>query len=470
VFVDQFEELYTLGADEAQRKAFTACLAGVADDVNGPLRVAIAMRSDFLDRVGEDPRFLDGLVHALVFLQPMSPGGLRDALVRPLEPLGYAFESAEFVERMVGELATTPGALPLLQFAASRLWEARDRERKWMTEAGHAAMGGIAGALATHADYVLASLAPPGQRLARAVFQRLVTPERTRAMVDRDELRGLASDAAMSDALVDRLVAARLLVIQTVEAGTGTTVELVHESLIGGWPTLRRWLDEGQDDAAYLAQIRTAAKQWDRRSRAHGLVWRGDAAREALQFRNRYRGELAEREVAFLDAVIQLGSRAARIRRALVLGGFALLLAIAVGSAIAFVRIRDASQTAEAQAARAEDEKAHAKDETTRAQQETERARAAEAQVKSQLDEVRTAQAARDRAESDSRASQEQAQMSREQLQQALAKAKREKAAAEAASREFRELELRAEDLLERERQRAREHEAQAKQITNTLR
>jgi hypothetical protein len=469
LFVDQFEELYTLGADEAQRRAFAACLCGVADDANGPLRVAVAMRSDFLDRVGEASRFLDELARSLVFVQPMGEPGLRDALVRPLEPLGYAFESTEIVERMVGELATTSGALPLLQFAASRLWEARDRERKLLTRAGHAAMGGIAGALAGHADNVLAALAPPARRLARAVFQRLVTPERTRAIVDRDELRGLAADRAMSDALVDQLVAARLLVVQAVGDGAGSTVELVHESLIGGWPTLRRWLDESQEDAAYLAQIRTAARQWDQKARAHGLVWRGDAAREALQFRARYRGELSEREGAFLDAVVKLGSRSARIRRALVLGGFALMLAIAVGSAIAFVRIRDAGEAAEAQAVRAEDEKAHAKDETARAQQEAERARAAEARVTTQLDEIRTAQAARDRAESDSRASLEQAQMSREQLQLALAKARRDQAAAEDASRKAREAEQRAEELLERETERARNAEKWARKITNTL-
>jgi len=393
---------------------------------------------------------------------------LRDALVRPLEPLGYAFESADIVDQMVGELATTPGALPLLQFAASRVWEARDRERKLMTLAGHAAMGGIAGALAIHADQVLGSLAPPAQRLARAVFQRLVTPERTRTIVDRDELRGLA-DSQTSDAVVDQLVAARLLVIQTTEESAGSTVELVHESLIGGWPTLRRWLDEGQEDAAYVAQIRTAAKQWAQKDRAHGLVWRGDSAREALQFRGRYRGELAEREVAFLDAVIQLGSRAARIRRGLVLGGFTLLFAIVIGSAIALVRIRDASQAAQAQAERAEDEKAHAKDEAARAQQEAERARAAEAKVTTQLDEIRSAQAARDRAESNSRASLEQAQMSRDQLQDALAKAEREKTVAEDASEKARAAEQRAEELLERETERAKLAEKRVQQITNTL-
>src|SRR5262252_9661615 len=46
LFVDQHEELYTLVADPAERRAFTACLAAAADDPSGPLRVVVAMRSD----------------------------------------------------------------------------------------------------------------------------------------------------------------------------------------------------------------------------------------------------------------------------------------------------------------------------------------------------------------------------------------------------------------------------------------
>jgi serine/threonine protein kinase len=50
LFVDQFEEVYTL-AVPAEREAFLACLAGAADDPSSPLRVIMSLRHDFLDRV-----------------------------------------------------------------------------------------------------------------------------------------------------------------------------------------------------------------------------------------------------------------------------------------------------------------------------------------------------------------------------------------------------------------------------------
>ena len=50
------------------------------------------------------------------------------------------------------------------------------------------AMGGIGGALASHANDVLADFSAPAQKLVRSIFQRLVTPESTRAIVDVGEL------------------------------------------------------------------------------------------------------------------------------------------------------------------------------------------------------------------------------------------------------------------------------------------
>ena len=68
--------------------------------------------------------------------------------------------------------------------------------------------------------------------------------------------------------MIDQLVEARLLVVQTRGDAGGGSVEIVHESLIERWPTLRRWLDENQEDAAFLAQLAAAAKQWDAKGRA----------------------------------------------------------------------------------------------------------------------------------------------------------------------------------------------------------
>lgn len=179
------------------------------------------------------------VTRGLSFLPPLGREGLREALTRPVEATGHRFESEDMVNGMLGALLGTRSPLPLLQFTAAKLWEARDRDRRLLTRDSYEKLGGVAGALSTHADAGLAGLSSSDQRLCRAVFLRLCTAERTRAVVSLDELRGLAEDTGAVEQVVQHLVDARLLLLEASGERKGTTVELVHESLIERWARLK---------------------------------------------------------------------------------------------------------------------------------------------------------------------------------------------------------------------------------------
>ncbi len=321
---------------------FTAGLSAAADDAAAPVRVLVSMRSDFLDRVGEDRRFLDDMIRGLHFLQTLPRDALHEALEAPVAQLGYSFESSALLAEIVDSLDAAPASLPLLQFAGSKLWEARDVRRKVLTVDSYRQMGGISGVLAQHADNVVAGLPPELRSSARSLFQRLVTADGTRAIVELGELDGVGGNPDEVRALVDHLSHARLVVVQSRSDEGTATIELVHESLISGWPMLRRWLDEARDDAAFREQLRAAARQWDAKGRPQGLLWRGEAMEEARSWRLRHRDTLPEREQSFVDAVVQLGTRAQRVRRTVTAGTFALLSAIIAGGAIALAQVRRA--------------------------------------------------------------------------------------------------------------------------------
>ncbi|MEM9492264.1 MAG: AAA family ATPase, partial [Myxococcota bacterium] len=217
LFIDQLEELYTLGADAQTRAALIHCLRGVADDASSPLRIITTIRSDFLETALHEMGYAGAFSRSLVFIPPMDRDGLRQALTEPVHAADHDFDSAELVEDILGDLDQTPGSLPLLQFAASRLWQARDRKTRRLTRASYEAMGGVAGTLADHADTVLAGLTHDRRRLTRAVFERLVTPERTRAIVTMAELDELATASPDRDAIravIEQLAEARLLAIE----------------------------------------------------------------------------------------------------------------------------------------------------------------------------------------------------------------------------------------------------------------
>jgi eukaryotic-like serine/threonine-protein kinase len=468
LYVDQFEELYTLGGDVEERRAYLACLLGAADDPMTPVRVVVSMRSDFLDRLAEDTGFVDALTPGLMFLAPPAADGLRAALVEPAAYVGYRFETESIVDDMVAELAATTGALPLLQFAAGQLWEERDRSRRLLTEAAYRRIGGVAGALASHADAVVAGLAPAAQSLARRVLERLVTPERTRDVVEVADLVAMTDEADAVQKVIDHLVDARLLVVHAGEAGAAA-VELVHESLVETWPTLRRWLDQDQADAALLARLRTAAKQWDEAGRPDGLLWRGEATAEARRWRDEYRGELPRRERAYLEATFRLADRAARSRRFVVAGTIGVLAALVVAAAFALVWIRDAERAAvkEAERALAETERAREANEKLaeeqrrqaellaslqREQAERQRARS-EADEASEQVELRGAEL--EQANIELRAALERARLESERAQLASQQALKEAASAETARRAADEARARAEELARKESERA---------------
>src|SRR5690606_31288303 len=124
------------------------------------------------DRLAQDPSFTADLARSMFFLAPPDRDSLRKAIIEPAEMAGHQFERPAMVEHMLDYLQHTQGALPLLQFAASKLWELRDTGRRLLTADSYHAIGGITGALASHADAVVAGLPQPTQGLTRALFLR----------------------------------------------------------------------------------------------------------------------------------------------------------------------------------------------------------------------------------------------------------------------------------------------------------
>ncbi|MEM9488360.1 MAG: protein kinase, partial [Myxococcota bacterium] len=380
LFIDQFEELYTLVAESALRAAFAACVDGAADDVSSPVRVIACLRSDFIDRLAEERSIMGQVIAGLELLAPIAPDGLREALVRPTEAVGYRFEDAALVEQMLDELKTTSGPLPLLQFTAAMLWARRDRQRQMLTWDSYRAIGGIAGALATHADAVVAGMSAAERDLARAILMRLVTPERTRAIVELAELPdGGQHGGNAGEQVIRRLTDARLVVLENGmgDGRAGATVELIHESLIERWPTLVRWLEENTEDAEFLSRLRSASAQWESSGHTEGLLWSGRAAVDAQRWLERQQAAvepstapaaaLSKRDRRYLRAVATQAQQTQRRRRLLMVGSMVMLSVIAVLLTVFAVRANSA-------AVRAHNASVRAGEQAERADEEAERA------------------------------------------------------------------------------------------------
>jgi hypothetical protein len=429
--VDQLEELFTLSHDAEQHALFVDSLDAIAAQYSDRVRCIVTLRSDLLERAQSHRRFLRRVVGSLLFLTNPDRETLRDAVVRPLAHVGYSLESTEIAESIAAELEGKPGALPLLQFTARSLWSQADHDRKLVTNAAYRGLGELAGLLAAHATSVMTALGPADRALAREILVRLVTPERTRAVVPVVDLQGLGPEQDVAH-VMEALVHARLVVVN--DNDSASTAELVHESLIDRWPALRRWLDELDQGDALFAEVSEAARRWSARGRPPGLLWQGETARRLERFRQSHRGTLTEDEDAFVGAVLGGEHRRVRRRRWALTGAFATLGALVVGAIVTILWIREAADAATDAAVEARAAEAKASEQERAARVEAARAQAAERTVAEQLEALKLEQRERAAAEQRVSSTTQELSLTHEELQKALAAAHREAARATKAS------------------------------------
>jgi energy-coupling factor transporter ATP-binding protein EcfA2 len=375
IFIDQLEELYTL-ASAAEREAFVACITQLDDGSHSPLRVIGSIRSDLVDRVGEDRGLLDRLSRGMMFVGPPDGLSLKEALVRPLEIVGYRFEDARLADDIVAELEGRAAALPLLQFAATRLWQGRDRERRLIPRTSYQAMGTVTGALSAHAEQIVAALGADKRALLKAVVTRLVTPDRSADVARIDELHELGATPHEVELLVDSLVDASLLVKRAGESGA--TDELAHEALIDEWPSLRQWLTQSIRNRSLLTEARKAAASWVASGRSRGSLWGPESTGDARRLLGDCRDQLDGDTQEFLrQSVRRSASGTGRRPGARLLTAFLVLLLVAFAGALVWL------QDQRTQAERA------AQDARQRAEQAERAARALESRIEA-LEESRT--------------------------------------------------------------------------------
>jgi len=357
--VDQFEELFTLNTPEDQAR-FIDLLRRLVDAAD--IHVVLSMRDDYLHQCQRFPEIapiFDGLT-------PLgSPGAeaLRRAITEPAARRLHRFESERLVDRMIAEVEEQRGALPLLAFAVRQLWERRDRDERLLTEETYDAIGGVAGALARHAEALMGEIGQERLPIVREIFRNLVTADGTRAVHEVDELlsvfnggggegvkpspttiqstpaqqtvgAGFTPAREAATEVLGKLIDARLLTsFETHDDEELSTrrVEIVHESLLAAWPRLVRWQTQDQEGAQLRDELRLAARTWDEHGRHDDRLWTGTAYREFQLWRERYPGGLTEVEEAFAAAMTSFAKRRSRRRRLMVA---ALIVVLLTGLAV----------------------------------------------------------------------------------------------------------------------------------------
>ncbi|MFI2214912.1 hypothetical protein [Streptomyces sp. NPDC020141] len=302
--VDQFEEVYTLCHDPAERRAFLDLLL-TARDRSRRLSAVLAVRADFSGRCAEYGPFAEALRDAALLVGPLTPHQLRQAVVRPAAAQRVIVERA-LTARIVADADGEPGGLPLMAHALREVWRRRSGRR--LTEAAYDAIGGVHGAVAHTAEETWTGFAAGEAETARALLLRLVAPgdgtPDTRRRVRRAELH----TSPVAARTLEGLIAARLL------TADGDEVELAHEALLTAWPRLRGWIEEDRERLRRHRHLTEAAQAWLELDRDPGALYRGvrlALARESFPDS----AGLSDGERAFLTAGIEQSRKEERTAR-----------------------------------------------------------------------------------------------------------------------------------------------------------
>ena len=301
--IDQFEEVFTLVEDEAARTHFLGSLEAAATDPRSRLRVVVTLRADFYDRPLLYRGFAELFKSRVEALTPLSAEEIEKAITGPAKRVDVSLEPG-LVAAMLSDVAEEPGALPLMEYALTELFERRDGRTLFLE--AYRDLGGVSGALGRKAEELYAELDDEGNDAARQLFLRLVAlgegTEDTRRRVPRAEIASLDVDQGAMTTVLDSFGASRLLSFDR-DAKTGApTIELAHEAILTAWPRLHRWIDVAREDLRTERRVAAAAREWAESDRDPSFLLSGSRLDQADVWRAGSGIAVTPEEREFLDA------------------------------------------------------------------------------------------------------------------------------------------------------------------------
>jgi WD40 repeat protein/class 3 adenylate cyclase len=351
LIIDQAEEIFTLCHDEEERRLFVELLAHAAEE-NAQTMVILALRADFYGHCATYPSLAALVQDHQSLVGPMREGEIRRAIELPASKAGLTLEDG-LVTRILDDVGSEPGSLPLLSHALLETWS--KRQDHTMTTSAYLESGGVRGAIARTADAIYGQLEPKQQELARRIFLRLAEPgqgtEDTRRRASLTELLPGGDEQTAVEEVLDILARARLITVGL------DLVEVSHEALIREWPLLRRWLDEDREGLQLHRRLTDDAGEWVRYDRDPGMLYRGARLSTAEEWAEGREQFLSADERDFLESA--RAARQSELERArqrqqrlvIVAATLAVLLALAVVAAVFALSQRGRAQREERSAA-----------------------------------------------------------------------------------------------------------------------
>jgi ABC-type branched-subunit amino acid transport system substrate-binding protein len=304
VLVDQLEEVFTLCEDPAERDAFIGDLLYAAADRSKRVTVIVTLRSDLLGVTQNYPQ-LNQLIASQGFLVPaMDKDSLSEAIAKPAEKARHPLDLS-IVNLLIQETAGREGALPLLQFALTKIWVGLAAGTA--PAETHRSIGGVGGALAGEAQRIYDDF-PEEQGIARRIFLGLVQlgegSKDTRRRVKLEQLVSHRDSLEQVKKTIYRFACRDFRLITLANDGDAETAEVTHEALFENWEDFKKWIDNSRNNLRFQRRLDEAARIWQEHERPEGNLWRSPNLDLLRDFQRRAGDDMTPLQLEFFQASI----------------------------------------------------------------------------------------------------------------------------------------------------------------------
>lgn len=265
IFIDQFEELFTLCSSKDEQQVFIDHLTTIASYKDFRLSIVIAIRADFIESCMEYEELNKLFTSQAVFVGPMVADDLKRVIKEPALKMGYNFQEG-LITLIIDDICNANDSLPLLQFTLTQLWEKRNKETKRITLEDYTALGRVSGCLNACAEQMYNRLDQKEQVAVKSIFMRLIrTHDEIRDTKQKRSKESMLSIVGSSeiakdefDDLLHQLISSRLIVLDD----SGHWIEMAHEALMEGWARFAKWRQEDRGIQRLVARIENAFDEW----------------------------------------------------------------------------------------------------------------------------------------------------------------------------------------------------------------
>ncbi|WP_297421905.1 hypothetical protein [Clostridium sp.] len=334
LLIDQLEDLFINSQIlEEDRNIFFRLLYKLVH--SGFIWILANMRSDFYNRILEYEELVE--IKEGKGQYDLTPPGfpeMSQIIIKPAKAAGLTFEidtdkGVSLKDVILEEAFSSTNNLPLLQFTLNELYK-RKTDNNVLTFEAYNELGGLKGSIATIAEDILAYLSEEISRELEGIFRELISinPYEEDTVWSKRVSEEVFCNTKEKRKLVDKFIAARLLVVDSDGEGRGI-VTTAHNALLTNWPRIQSLIEEDKEFFKQREKLTLFRNKWDMEKKQKDyLIQKGTQLDNAAKMLSLRRKDISEELRVYIELSIEKAKRDRR--RKVGAGVFTTIVTIAI--------------------------------------------------------------------------------------------------------------------------------------------